>query len=207
MTFIPFAHPTEPQTRSHGPLGYVDYKSFKPWLRDEFAFRCVYCLVRERWYPNRADSFSVEHVLPQSTYPQLVVDYANLVYACITCNSFKRDQILLDPLTEPLGNHLRLENEGAYIALTVRGEDLIDALHLNDPDSLACRRKYLLFAQLHEALPDNPEVQALFRDAFGYPDDLPDLRELRPPGGNACPQGVHDCHFARREDGRLPVIY
>ena len=34
-------YPTNGHERLHGPSGYVDYKSFKPWLRDEFRFRCV----------------------------------------------------------------------------------------------------------------------------------------------------------------------
>lgn len=38
------AYPANSHERRHGPLGYVDYKSYKPWLRDEFTFRCVYCL-------------------------------------------------------------------------------------------------------------------------------------------------------------------
>jgi hypothetical protein len=29
----------------------TDYESYRPWLRDEFAFRCVYCLTRETWGP------------------------------------------------------------------------------------------------------------------------------------------------------------
>ena len=40
----PFAYPTTPHTRRHGPRGYKNYKEYKPFLRDEFAFRCVYCL-------------------------------------------------------------------------------------------------------------------------------------------------------------------
>ena len=44
----PFEYPSSPHRRRHGPLGYADYASFRPWLRDEFSFRCVYCLLRER---------------------------------------------------------------------------------------------------------------------------------------------------------------
>ena len=28
-------------SRRHGPLGYLNYSSYRPWLRDEFQFRCV----------------------------------------------------------------------------------------------------------------------------------------------------------------------
>ena len=45
----PFAYPALPHIRRHGPQGYNDTESFRPWLRAEFMFRCVFCLVRERW--------------------------------------------------------------------------------------------------------------------------------------------------------------
>ena len=44
-----FTYPVEPHLRRHGPQGYADVVSDRPWLRDEFAFRCVYCLLREQW--------------------------------------------------------------------------------------------------------------------------------------------------------------
>ncbi len=43
----PFRYPDGPHQRRHGPRGYASYESYRPWLRDEFAFRCVYCLTRE----------------------------------------------------------------------------------------------------------------------------------------------------------------
>jgi hypothetical protein len=60
----PFAYPVTAHERRHSPAGYVDYQNYKPWLRDEFTFRCVYCLERERWYPSGAAAFSVDHVVP-----------------------------------------------------------------------------------------------------------------------------------------------
>lgn len=62
-----FEYPSAAVSRHHGPSGYVDWASYKPWLRDEFLFRCVYCLSRERWKPEGQDAFSVDHVVPQST--------------------------------------------------------------------------------------------------------------------------------------------
>jgi hypothetical protein len=49
-----FDYPSLPHARRHGPQGYADYKHYKPWLRDEFSFRCVYCLCRETWLPDGA---------------------------------------------------------------------------------------------------------------------------------------------------------
>jgi hypothetical protein len=47
-----FDYPVGTHVRRHGPQGYLDYKHYKPWLRDEFSFRCVYCLCRETWFPD-----------------------------------------------------------------------------------------------------------------------------------------------------------
>jgi hypothetical protein len=44
-----FDYPAVQLVRIHGPLGYNDYSSYRAWLRDEFAFRCVYCFSREQW--------------------------------------------------------------------------------------------------------------------------------------------------------------
>jgi len=46
---MPFIFPSVAHVRKHGPVGYTDFTTYKPWLRDEFQFRCVYCLERERW--------------------------------------------------------------------------------------------------------------------------------------------------------------
>ena len=37
-------YPESRPERIHGPVGYASYESFRPWLRDEFTFRCVYKL-------------------------------------------------------------------------------------------------------------------------------------------------------------------
>ena len=39
------------------------------------------------------------------------------------------------------------------------------------------------------------------------PDDMPDLRTLRPPGGNSQSRSEHSCYLARRESGSLPATY
>jgi hypothetical protein len=42
-----FDYPEPKADRRHGPAKYTSYEYYRPWLRDEFAFRCVYCLKRE----------------------------------------------------------------------------------------------------------------------------------------------------------------
>jgi hypothetical protein len=43
----PFDYPAQPHVRRHGPIGYATAESFQPWVRDEFSFRCVYCLRQD----------------------------------------------------------------------------------------------------------------------------------------------------------------
>ena len=134
-----FAYLTESHQRRHGPSGYLNYSDFKPWLRDEFVFRCVYCLEREQWYPDRFASFSVDHVIPQSKNKNLVNVYENLVYACTRCNSARQDVTLLDPTKQALGNHLKLGEEGMLEGLTEEGLRLIERLQLNENPALKNR--------------------------------------------------------------------
>src|SRR5947208_881194 len=108
FTYAPVAH-----RRRHGPRGYVDYRSFKEWLRDEFCFTCAYCLCRERWYPSPADAFSADHTIPQSADESRVTDYDNLIYACTRCNARKQQvQGLPDPCSTALGTLLIVNDDG-----------------------------------------------------------------------------------------------
>ncbi len=202
-----FAYPRTPHQRRYEPSGYEHYQNYKPWLRDEFVFRCVYCLEREMWYPDRAESFSVDHLVPQSEDESLINEYTNLVYACTRCNSARSKVRLLNPLEAAFGEHIRLHQDGLLQHLTPDGQDLIDQLHLNNKPALSVRRKYLRILELKELYPEDGDIDHLFYHAFGFPEDLPDLRTLRPPGGNSRETSEETCYFVHRENGKLPAVY
>jgi hypothetical protein len=211
---ILFIYSPEPHQRKHGPVGYQDYQHYKPWLRDEFTFRCVYCLERELWYPDRHASFSADHVEPQKDAPLRVCEYTNLVYCCTRCNSYKRRVRLIDPTTVGFGMHLRVdEKTGVIHAVQAdgkpsrEGELIIRLLHLNEDPALSVRRYAINLLALKQELPDNEKVHRLFLQWFGYPDDLPDLRDNRPPDGNLCEGSENLCFRAIRDDRRLPEFY
>jgi hypothetical protein len=42
---------------------------------------------------------------------------------------------------------------------------------------------------------------------MGFPDDLPDLRALRPPQGNDHPEAAEQSWLMMRERGELPDVY
>ena len=207
MTLDVFGHPAQPHVRRHGPRGYAPYGGYKPWLRDEFTFRCVYCLERERWYPDRAASFSADHVIPQSAAPARICDYTNLIYACTRCNSIRRHLRLIDPTEEAFGQHIRLGPDATFLGLTAEGRDVIDNLRLNKNPALQERRKALRIQALFTSQPAQPLVRELYLDVFGFPEALPDLAGMKPPDGNALPDGVKACYFEQRKCGTLPDIY
>lgn len=203
----PFNYPEQPHERKHGPEGYEPYRKFKNWVRDEFAFRCVYCLEREAWHPQRQASFSIDHVEAQSVNPDRISDYDNFVYACLRCNSAKQDVATLDPTKVAMGAHLKILSDGSITALTLEGQELILLLHLNCDSAMETRRDLLDILELKRAQPNDSTVDGLFVRKFCYPKILPDLTRYKPPGGNKRPEGAATCHFQRRKYGTLPLLY
>src|SRR4051794_10586934 len=92
--------------RRHAPHGYEEFNAYKPWLRDEFAFRCAYCLYREVWTDFGHSNFGVDHAAAKSVDPDRECEYENLVYACNRCNTAKGTRKLpFDPLQDPIGEY------------------------------------------------------------------------------------------------------
>lgn len=196
-----FTYPAAPLVRRHGPWGYADYPSYRPWLRDEFTFRCVYCLRREQWGRVAAE-FAVDHFLPVARHPERATDYANLVYSCASCNARKGDGETPDPSAVLTRAHVRLDDAGLLVADTAEARGLIRALDLNGPDVLAFRTLWIDILRLAEQVD-----RELYQRLLAYPEDLPDLASLRPPGGNTRPEGVATSYLERRRRGELPTTY
>jgi len=199
-----FEYPTEPHLRRHGPEGYKDYESYRDWLRDEFTFRCVYCLHRERWY-GRPGTFHVEHSVPVAVNPQGRSEYTNLLYACATCNTAKSDILSVpDPCHVAFADCLLIdESDGTVEALNEDGEKLCDVLRLNSRHNVEDRERWM--RTLDALKTSHPQ---LYREYMGFPNNLPDLRppKRRVPG-NTKPGGAENCYFALRERGELPATY
>jgi len=196
----PFQYPSKPHVRRHGPRGYRDRESFRPWLRDEFAFRCVYCLRREQW--DRATSLHVEHFFPSSQFPDQELAYDNLLYACNRCNAAKSDQITADPCQFLLADAVMVQADGSLLAAERRSRQLIAQLRLNNAEMVHYRRLWLeIIAMAKQA------NASLYGQLLGFPSDLPNLRTLRPPGGNNRPEGIEQSYWSQRQRGVLPESY
>lgn len=200
----PFAYPTTRHIRRHGPCGYKNYEPYRDWLRDEFSFRCVFCLTREQWGLVRG-SWDIDHFVPQDRYPEGRLDYENLLYACHSCNLVKSNQFVPDPCEMAFGDCVRVSQNGAIEALNETGETLIETLRLDNEDYR--RFRSLMISILQSLLRSyDPSDRQTYIKLMGYPDNLPDLSRLR-PSRNSKPEGINDSFYARRMRGELPETY
>ena len=201
-----FHYPDAVHVRRHAPRGYRDYTSYKPWLRDEFTFQCVYCLCRERWFPDSETAFSVDHLRPHAVAPEHYTHYDNLVYACSQCNAVRGIASVPDPTVYAYGRHLQVMDNGYVGARTRMGRELIEICRLNRPHLVSFRRGMLeLLAVLRQR--SGVHVDALLQNSPGFPLSLPNLAILRPPGGNHKPQGITNGYYVRKQRDALPETY
>lgn len=198
---MPYRYPPAPHERLHGPQGYAQYPSFRPWLRDEFSYRCVYCLYREQW-GRVMRAFDIDHFIPVAIDPNKETDYDNLLYACAPCNAAKSDQRVPDPSSALLASAVAVHPDGRIEGATKEARRLILMLGLNSPENVEFRLLQLEIVAL--ARQHDPE---LCRRLLKYPDDLPEVARLHPPGGNSRPQGIPQSAYERRQRGELPDEY
>lgn len=195
-----FEYPGSPHIRRHGPDGYVTYQSYRPWLRDEFCFRCVLCLYRECWLNTSA--FEVDHLVPLSERPELKCRYTNLLYVCRRCNSLKSDLRIPDPCSIAYGSCLRVNEDGTIESLNKEGRELVRILRLDRPERV--RQRQMIIEIVIEA--QKTANRQRLRVWLGFPENLDDLRTFNPPT-NYRLEGVEESWFSRRERGGLPEIY
>ena len=200
MSVMPFEFPPGPHVRRHGPYGYTTYQSFRDWLRDEFSFRCVFCLRRELWEV-RLGMFHIDHFVPQSIAPHLECEYGNLLYVCSRCNCVKSDTELPDPCAVSFADSMRILPNGEIETLNETGEILVDLLNLNDPDLI--RFRGVIINTLNSIKPELEEW--ILPQWLGYPDDLPNLGSKI--ADNRKPEGIAESCYERRLRRELPARY
>lgn len=198
---IGFEYPSNPHIRRHGPAGYTDYTSYREWLRDEFTFRCVYCLHRERWNQGGA-AFHIDHAIPATADSTGILKYSNLLYPCGRCNEAKRSVVgLPDPCQVALSDCLRVLDDGRIEALNAAGKKLTMVLRLDSEKAIAHRSRWMRSLEVLQ----RADV-VLYKEYMGFPKDLPDLRKKQAPE-NTKPEGAANCYFVLRERGELPATY
>jgi hypothetical protein len=198
---IGFDYPAAPHARRHGPAGYADYDSYRDWLRDEFIFRCVYCLYRERW-SQAGTEFHIDHFVPVAADAIGKLKYSNLLYACARCNEAKRAVLgLPDPCQIAFHDCLRVMDDGRIEAVNKEGKKLMLVLRLDSEKNVHDRSRWMRTLEFLKA-----KSLPLYQEYMGFPSDLPDLRKKQAPE-NTKPDGAARCYFVLRERGELPPTY
>lgn len=199
VTINPYTYPNAAHKRRHHPSGYSDYSSYFPWVQDEFLFRCVYCLKRMVWHPT--DVWTVDHLVPRETAPQLACEYTNLVLACSFCNSQKGEKSVPDPCSVAYGKCLSVQLDGSIVPHGKHGKAIIDAVRLNHPRMQEERVKTIKVLHVLAAADPDEYVRRMT-----YPTDLPDLSKRHPPV-NLLPNGVDQSCHARKSRNELSETY
>lgn len=195
----PYQYPNALHVRKHAPAGYTTYESYRDWLRDEFHFRCVYCLYREKWSPPRG-VWHIDHWQSQEDYPEKIVDFGNLIYSCAGCNLAKGKKKLPNPCTWLISSAVKVYEDGTIEATSIEAKRIIRKLGLDSPEDIEYRSQLIGIYHLKEY--DYPKFLAWME----YPKNLPDLSRKRPPN-NSRTESINQSFFARRQRGELPEYY
>jgi 5-methylcytosine-specific restriction endonuclease McrA len=188
-----FDYPTTRTERRHGPV-YNSYGRYRPWLRDEFDFRCVYCLKRERWGQVTGE-FDIDHFEPQAINPAARAAYSNLLYACHRCNLVKSDQVVADPFSLLESKQVAVLPDGVLVARGDEANRLILQLDLNSPKMREWRILWMRIVDLARVYD-----AGLFQKLITLSDAPPDLNRLK-PSANSRLDGINQSWFAKKSRG------
>jgi hypothetical protein len=144
----------------------------------------------------------IDHFLAVAQRPELKADYDNLLLVCPICNVLKGSRALPDPCQVLTSDTVVVHEDGAIRAHKREARGLIRVLGLDQRPATEYRLLWNSIATLARRF--DPE---LWRKIMGFPEVLPDLRRLKPPGGNTRPEGVDQSWHARRQRGELPKSY
>ncbi|MCX5795035.1 MAG: hypothetical protein NTY77_06045 [Elusimicrobia bacterium] len=128
------------------------YKDWKPHLRQEAQYQCVYCAIHEACFGGERN-FHVEHFKPKSRFKTLINRYDNLFYSCAICNTFKGSQwpghvgnnfSLVGFIDPSKVDYCAIFSVDAHAGLLSAGNNagrfMIEQLYLNRPQLLSERR-------------------------------------------------------------------
>jgi len=120
-----------------------NYRDYKSELRHDFARRCGYCDDHDNTFGG-VRGFHIDHFAPKSLFPELELQYSNLIYSCPFCNIAKSnkwfganaktsvvgDMGFIDPCAPEYSEHLKRNSEGQIFPATALGRNIIIHLKL-----------------------------------------------------------------------------
>lgn len=199
----PFDYPEQAHKYRHGPGGYSSYSQFRPWVRDEYDFRCVYCLFRERWCPIL--KFHLDHFVAQAVDKSKKTAYRNLVYSCPACNTAKSAARIPNPMRALTRDSVTVNEDGTIECHTKQAQKIVRTLGLDSPEYNEWRRLMIGIIAM-AAQTTTGKHKDLFKELMGYPENLPDLGRKNPTT-NSRPKGIAESAFERKKRGELPDAY
>jgi hypothetical protein len=87
------------------------------------------------------------------------------------------------------------------------GQNLIEILDLDSPSAIRLRKRYLRTLSRFPESPNDVGAIQDFLDAFGFPEDLPDLSRLTHPDRDSRKDGMTSSYFHLRQKGKLPCAH
>ena len=138
--------------RQETPPPFDNCKSYLPFLRRDFRYRCAYC-ERPEVVLGGGECFEIDHFRPVWRFRELEKHYPNLYYACGKCNRHKgrtwpSDASLslglrfADPCQEDMyAEHFEEMPDGTLLALTNCGRYTGAHIRLNRPGPRNWRRQ------------------------------------------------------------------
>lgn len=102
---------------------YTDYRSYKPFLAEDFNHRCGYTDCSDHWFGG-VSNFHIDHFKPWKKYPHLKSVYSNLVYCCSFVNILKSDDegMYLDPCNVDYNSYFERDTQGKIIPKNTSNE-------------------------------------------------------------------------------------
>lgn len=143
----PFSYSKTKHVRHQEPGAFASYRKYKPFLRLEFARKCVYCRMPDTM--KGTDGFGVDHYRPKSIFPNLRATYSNLYYCCNQCNRRKTDywpspkleatHFIPNPCDHVMFSHLKYESS-SVVSRSQPGDVAMSYMDFNDSASIEQRQ-------------------------------------------------------------------
>ncbi len=136
--------------RVPSPTVTGNYRSYLPFVREDFVYQCAYCLLSEV-LASGEENFELDHFKPKKRFPGSLNDYYNIYYACHPCNHGKRDfwppaalesqgVSIVDLCKDEFASHFIQEEDGLLRGLTTSASYTIDILRLNRKHLVTVRK-------------------------------------------------------------------
>lgn len=124
----------------------------KEALLDLSQKKCCYC---ECNINEESKYMEVEHFLPKKNYPDLVVDWNNLLPSCKRCNTNKgahdpNNEYIINPCNDEPKAHIAMKNYRLKAKDPV-GQSTIDVLYLNETDRVV-QPRFLIGNEAQESI-------------------------------------------------------